>query len=276
MPNNSFLYFSEDAKAEIAALKEKVAELEAQNGILKHDKSMLHQQILELTDKYNKTLRNYEKLEYFTYMYNGLKQRFPTEDIETILKKYDQMQDYVYNAAKRIDEVEEEKTMLKQEAMEARKQVKLKDYTLQNDKLEISNMELFHRRQVENLELEISSQKNFQKEYEALTKKVFELFIECGEILDIFTNFKGYPELNANLETPIDCLEAIKRSIKLSSSKDMREFIKRVIISSNLLKRKYFPQALVDKFDPEKIYSQCCKYIESLENKIKRLEGKKL
>lgn len=257
-------------------MREKAADLEAQNLVLQKQNASLHQQIIQLHEKRDQTMRDYEKLEIFVDVYNALQEKFPNQDIRSILNKYDRMQDYLYDSLKRVNEVEEEKKALKDEASKIRKELEFKDNKLQNEMLEINNLERLHRRKVEGLELELSAQNNYKKDYDLLTNKVHELFIECSDILEVFTNFKENKELNASLQTPIECLDVLKRAIKISTPKSMQELLKKIIISANLLRRKYFPQTIVDKFDPDKLYDQCSKYIESLENQIKRLTNKKL
>lgn len=257
-------------------LKEKNADLEAQNLILQKENDALHKQIVESYDKRDLTMKNYEKLEIFLNIYNLLQEKFPNQDIRSILNKYDRMQDYVYRSVKQLDDVEDEKKLLRDQVNKLRKELEAKDHRLQNDMLEVNNLERLHRRKVEGLELELSAQSSYKKEYDLITNKVNELFMECSEVLEVYHSFKDDKELNASLSTPIECLDLLKRAIKISSSKTLREYLKKIIISANLLRRKYFPQSHSDKFDPDKLYDQCSKYIESLENQIKRLTNKKV
>ena len=256
-------------------LKEKVTDLESQNSILTRKNTMLHHQILELDEKRDHIAREFEKLELFIPMYEALTSKFPNEDITSILKKYDCLQDYCYTSAKRAEDIEEEKQLIKAELAQTKKELYGKDTRIQNEFNEVNNLEKNHRKKMESLELLVATQHDYRSEYQVLSHKIYEVFTECSDALQIYGDFKKHPELNPTLDTPVDCLEILKRCVKISTPKTMSEYLKKIIISANLLRRKFFKQSIVDKFDPDELYEQCSRYIEHLQNKLKRQTDKK-
>ena len=63
-------------------------------------------------------------------------------------------------------------------------------------------------------------------------------------------------------------LELLEKLIGVSSDEKKTAYLRKIIINANSLQRRFFPESVNDRFNPEKIYDRICSYIETLKGDI--------
>lgn len=54
------------------------------------------------------------------------------------------------------------------------------------------------------------------------------------------------------------------KMIQISTPEKMQEYLRKIIVSANMLQRKYLPEHVNEKFDPDKIYERILKLVNKL------------
>jgi hypothetical protein len=77
----------------------------------------------------------------------------------------------------------------------------------------------------------------------------------------------------ANIDNPEEMLQIMKKMVNISSQEKIQKYVRRIICSAYLLQRKYFPEYITEKFEPEKIYERAVKCLDSMQSTIMRLQS---
>jgi len=56
------------------------------------------------------------------------------------------------------------------------------------------------------------------------------------------------------VDDPEDLLEIISKTLKISTPEGYFRYLRKIIISANQLQRKFFPESVNSKFEPEEVY----------------------
>jgi len=260
---------NEALKGELNLLRGKVEDLEAENGILLRKTQLLDKQIMEMRDAEQTVKRNYQNLESLKPIYLSLKEHFPNDDIHSILAKYQKLEDNLLAYNDRIQELEVEKINMGDEKKAVLGEVRHKDLLLKEEEMKRNKLVDIYRNELESRSLELSQAEYFKDNYLKLNKKVMELYLEWSQEIEVF-NGKNKLGLKPELKDPIEILNIMSKMIKISTSKDLQNYLKRIIVSANLLLRRYFPENVNDRFDPDKIYEKIHKYIDNLHHKLEK------
>ncbi len=263
---------SESLKHELNILRGKLEDLEAENGILLRKTQLLDKQIMEMRDAEQQIKRNYQNLESLKPIYLSLKEHFPNDDIHSILGKYKKLEDCLLSYNDRIQDLEEEKGNLNVEKKQILGEIRNKDLLLKEEEMKRNKVVDIYRSELESRSLELSQAEYFKENYLKLNKKVVELYLEWSTEIEVF-NGKNKLGLKPELKDPIEILNIMSKMIKISTSRDLQNYIKRIIVSANMLLRKYFPENVNDRFDPDKIYEKIHKYIDNLHHKLEKVKS---
>jgi len=259
-------------KSELSLLRGKVEDLEAENGILLRKTQLLDKQIMEMREAEQQVKKNYQNLESLKPIYLSLKEHFPHDDIHSILGKYKKLEDNLLRYNDRIQELEEDKTVLNDEKKQVQNEVRNKDGLIKEEELKRNKLVDIYRSELESRSLELSQADYFKDNYLKVCRKILEVYLEWNKDLEIF-NGKNKLGLKPELKDPIEILSVMSKMIKISTSKDLQNYLKRIIVSANLLLRRYFPENVNDRFDPDRIYEKIHKYIDNLHHKLEKLKG---
>jgi len=227
---------------------------------------------MEMRDAEQQIKRNYQNLESLKPIYLSLKEHFPNDDIYSILAKYKKLEDNLLSYNDRIQELEVDKINLNDEKKQVLVEVKNKDILLKEEEMKRNKLVDIYRSELESRSLELSQAEYFKDNYLKLNKKVIELYLEWSTEIEVF-NGKNKLGLKPELKDPIEILNIMSKMIKISTSKDLQNYLKRIIVSANLLLRRYFPENVNDRFDPDKIYEKIHKYIDNLHIKLDKAKG---
>mgnify|MGYP001200026142 FL=1 len=226
--------------------------------------------MLSDTEEKQDLITKCQSLEFFQPVYEMLKTRFPNHSIKDVIARFDKLEAQCYEHLNRISQLEEEKLVIKNEGKKLEEALKDKDVKIKSDQQERNKIVNLYRHEMADMESEIMTRRNFEKDYLALSNKVIDMFTEWSANLKVYLDFETMPELNAKCRDPLEILEVMSRMIKITTPDSMQRYLRAIIVSANQLRRKYFPNSVNTKYDPDKIYDMCSKYIESLEKQIKR------
>ena len=216
--------------------------------------------------------RSYQNLEVVRPIYNSLKEYFPNDDISSILLKYQKLEENLLSFNDRIQELEVDKANLNEEKKKVLIEVRNKDFMLEDEEIKRNKLVEIFRSETESRQMEHKQAEYFKDNYLKVSRKITELYLEWSKDIEVF-NGKNKLSLKPELNDPIEILSILAKMIKISTSKDLQNYLKRIIVSANLLLRRYFPENVNDRFDPDKIYEKIHKYIENLHLKLDKLRA---
>lgn len=61
----------------------------------------------------------------------------------------------------------------------------------------------------------------------------------------------------------------MQRMIEINSNEKLQVYLRKIIVSANMLQRKYMPEFVNENFDPDKIYERILKLVDSLNRQVK-------
>jgi len=250
-------------------LRAKCEDLQAENGILIRKNQLLMSQINQMREAEEQIRKNHQNLESLKPIYQVLKEKFPHDDIKTILAKFDRLQTMCLDYSKRIDELEVEKQALNDEKNEIKKEVKQKEFLIKEEEMKRNKIIEAYRSQIETKELDATENNYYKENYKALFNKVINIFMKWSQGINVFDG-KNLLGIKPDLKDPLEMLDVMEKMIRISTSKDLQEYLKKIMVSANLLLRKFFPGSVNDRFDPDKIYEKITKYIESLHSELRK------
>lgn len=253
-------------------LSAQIEEVQKENAFLKRKTQMLQQDIIELTAKNEALRETVDRLEFLEPVYNALQTKFKDADVTNILAKIERLEGYCQEYVKRILELEEDLRRARGETRNIMAQMEEKSNVIQNEQQERNKLIKIFRDEISGLESEMKTKDNHQQDYLRLSNRVMSLYSNWVGKLDVYTNIDDQPSLNAKPNDPIEMLDIMERLVKITTPETMQKYIKSIIVSANQLRRKYLPKFVNIKFDPDKIYEMLNKYIQYLENEIKRLK----
>lgn len=253
-------------------LSAQIEEVQKENAFLKRKTQMLQQDIIELTAKNEALRETVDRLEFLEPVYNALQTKFKDADVTNILAKIERLEGYCQEYVKRILELEEDLRRARGETRNIMAQMEEKSNVIQNEQQERNKFIKIFRDEISGLESEMKTKDNHQQDYLRLSNRVMSLYSNWVGKLDVYTNIDDQPSLNAKPNDPIEMLDIMERLVKITTPETMQKYIKSIIVSANQLRRKYLPKFVNIKFDPDKIYEMLNKYIQYLENEIKRLK----
>lgn len=68
-------------------------------------------------------------------------------------------------------------------------------------------------------------------------------------------------------------LEMLEKNIIISTDIKLQSYLRKIIVSANMLQRKYLPEHVNEKFDPDKIYERILKLINKKDFINNKLEA---
>ena len=260
-------------KAEIKVLTQKWDDLKNENTIIVRKNQVLQHQIRQMKDYEEQMLKNQQTLDSLKPIYLALRDKFPNEDMKSIMNKYDRLEGYCINYVKRIEELEALVGNIKDEKNQIAKEIQRKDYLLKQEENERHSLVRVYRKELDGKELAIEDQVHLKNEYKKIFNKILDLYKKWSSKLTVYD---GNNELNlkSELSEPVEILDMMERIIKISATKDLQDYLKKIMISANILMRKFIPGSVNDKFDPDKIYDKLNKFIDILFSEVRKVNPK--
>jgi len=137
---------------------------------------LLSQQIAKCREQEELLRRNFSNLESLKPIYNQLRDKFPGEDIKTIINKYDRLEKYIVDFATKVDELEDEKRTAIEERNDIAKQMDKKDFVIKDEEIKRIKIAKEFREKLDAKEHELSEQNHYRDQYHRLNNQVIDLY----------------------------------------------------------------------------------------------------
>jgi hypothetical protein len=111
--------------------------------------------------------------------------------------------------------------------------------------------------------------KNYEKEYLLLTNRLVDLYHAWTDKIGVFNKMN---EVKEDLGEPLKLIHYLEKQLNFATNDKLAEYIRRIIVSANHLQRRYFPESVNEKYEPDKVYERIIKFILDLENANKKLK----
>ena len=235
--------------------RKKNEEISNENEKLIRKNQMLIKDVQNLKGENIKLHQELNKLENFKKIYLVFQERFPDQSLDKLIDRYLYLESFSLSLTRKINEIEDDKVHLKREFSDLQEKMEQNQIVLGQKNIDYERV--VNRLKRDNLENELSA-----KESEKYKEFYLQLF---HKIIQMFTKykiqFKSYfgnsdQEPTANLNDPVELLNLIDDCIKISSNEKLQGYLRRIIVSANLLQKTVFPDLAVEKFNPEKIYER--------------------
>jgi hypothetical protein len=256
-------------KEENKASLTKIEDLVAENLVINRKNQLLTNEMENLKSKLDVLMKNVSCIEHFVPAYNLLRENFPNQEANGILSSYNTLENYLIGHTKRIEDLEEERNVLKEDVNKAKKDIQTKKYELRDAEVEKNKLILNFRGEMNYKDALLEDTNRIQEDYKTLFNKVIDLYGRFQDKMKVYIT----GEVRSDLKDPVEILDVIGRMINISSQLDLQEYLKKIMVSANVLQRKHFPEHCNDKFDVDKIYERINKYIESLLHENARLKS---
>ena len=97
----------------------------------------------------------------------------------------------------------------------------------------------------------------FKEKYLVLFKNIYHIFVKWGEKNK---NYYFSPQEDGcpwtSLQDPVEMVHIMDKYMETSTNEKMQKYLRKIMVSANLLLRKYFPEHNKEKFNIEKIYEK--------------------
>lgn len=255
-------------KSETNKSIEAVKELGDENLILQQQSQNVLKNYNDVKCKYDNLYTHYMELKKFEPAYNKLKENFQENSVDKLIDKLKYLEEVNMNLVKKQSDFEDFIRILEHN--------KKKDIDDQQNKLiDLNNLNLKNEKMVESLRLQLQNQNNdflsvdsYKKEYTILFNKLIEVFTDLAKTNNLFFDPKDNFEPKAYLNDPLEVLDLIKKMVNLSTDKKLHDYVRKIIVHANVLQRKFFPENVNEKFEPEKIYERITQFINQLKGEI--------
>jgi vacuolar-type H+-ATPase subunit I/STV1 len=234
---------------------------------------LLAQELMKLRDEDESLRKKFSVLETFRPAYNLLCGKFPNEDVRSIIAKFDRLAEYVVEYTRSIGNLENEIALLRRENDKLRETIGSKETIIRNEEIQRSKIINNFRHEVDSRDLILNDNANFKDMYFKLFNRILTMYLDWTSVITVFDG-KNKMDIKPDLSDPFNLIDVMSKIIRVSTDDSAQKYITKIIVSANQLVRRYFPFAINEKFDPDKIYERTHKYIDKLQREIKRLNPK--
>ena len=148
-----------------------------------------------------------------------------------------------------------------------------KDFVIKDEEIKRIKIAKEFREKLDAKEHELSEQNHYRDQYHRLNNQVIDLYNQWRQGIEVYDG-KNKLDIKPDLTDPCAIVDVLKKMVKITTSKDLQKYLKKIIVSANLLLRKYFPEHVNERFDADKIYERIHKHIDYLHNELKRYNPK--
>ena len=247
-----------------------INELEKANEELMKKFKYTNRQLDDYRNKFNELDIENMNLKNFKNDIEIFNKKFPEISLNSVLNKYEFVQNFALELQDKITMKEIEIGSLNQ----ANKEIK---NCYENEKIynKKNRIERENELQIQNLQnafdeknSEIMEFEKFKKDYFELSAKIISLFSEWSKKNNIYNKKKEYQDTQINkLNNPLEILDLMYKLIEISTPESSKKYIRKIIVSANLIKRKFFPE-MTQEFDPDKFYYVVFEKMKKLNNEV--------
>jgi hypothetical protein len=130
-----------------------------------------------------------------------------------------------------------------------------------------------YRGEIELRDVALRETDQYKDNYTVIFKKILDLYNSWATHLHVFDG-RNKLGIKADLQDPIEILDTLIRFTKITTQDNLQNYLKKIIVSANQLMRKFFPEHVNEKFDPDKVYERLTKYVDKLHQALRRSDPK--
>ncbi|CAK59062.1 unnamed protein product (macronuclear) [Paramecium tetraurelia] len=254
---DKFIRENSELKDQLEMAKNKIFELQSSNESLNFKNQQLQKELKQSKVQLDDIKRVSVDLEKFLPEYRIMTKKFVDFSAEKIIDRYEYFENTVLTLTKKTADLEEDKRFLEKSLQQQKREFESKIQDLSMYKVQQSSNQNQNQDQP-NKELE-----QYKEMYMTLFKKIMNVYCNWTTKAKALLPDKMDDGPRANLVDPIEMLSNLEKMIQISSNEKLQAYLRKVIVSANLLQRKYFPEEVNLKFDPDKIYDRLVKYIDN-------------
>ena len=243
-----------------------------ENDKLIRRNQILTQNVKELSSKNEKLLQDIQKLESFKKSYNFFTEKFPNYSIEKFIDKFNYLENSCMIFSKRICDLEDDNRIIDQEKGIFVKKIEEINYKMDLKEMEKERVINKYQKENESTEKLMKDNEKFKDSYLELFRKILNIFSKWTEQIKIFYDPKNPIPPQANLQDPIEMLDILDKIINISTAERLQMYLRKIIVISNILQRKFFLEHVHEKFDPDKIFQRIITRFEKLDKEKEKLE----
>jgi len=246
--------------------KIELEELKMENEKLIRRNQILAQKITELSNKNEQLLQDIQKLENFKKSFNFFTEKFPNYSIEKFIDKFNYLENSCMIFSKRICDLEDDNRLIDQEKGNVEKKIEEIHYQMDVKEMEKDKMLYKYQKENENSEQLVKESEKYKVFYLDLFNKILNIFSKWTDKIKIFYDSKNHNPPQANIENPIEMLNILDKIITISTPERLQMYLRKIIVITNILQRKFFQENFNEKFDPDKIYARIINKFDKMEN----------
>ena len=251
-------------------------EIQLENDHLVRKNQLLTGELNELKAKMETLTQNYEKLSKFQTSYDLVMEKFPNQSLEKLLDKLEYLEKTGMEATRKIGELEDEKLTIEREKQALKHNYDQKYMEMNKREAEAErNMQIVKDQMGNKAEL-MHEASRYRDNYFLLFKNIVSLFTDWNNEIRIYFNpdpKQPTSEPQAALDDPIEILNLLKKMVRISTPESLQRYLRKIIVSANQLQREFFPGAVNEKFDPEKIYDRVWRMMKKMREENEKLKG---
>lgn len=242
-----------------------------ENDKLVRRNQILTQNVKELSSKNETLLQEIQKLENFKKSYKFFTEKFPNYSIEKFIDKFNYLENSCMTFSKRIIDLEDDNRAIDRQKTNIEKKIEQIHYQMELKEIESDKILSKFKQENENNEVFLKDNEKFKSSYLEVFKKILYLFSKWTDKIKIFYDLKNPVPPQASVDNPIEMLDILDKIITISTPERLQAYLRKIIVVANVLQRKFFPENVNEKFDPDKIYSRIIQKIANLENQRENL-----
>ncbi|EGR28817.1 hypothetical protein IMG5_168530 [Ichthyophthirius multifiliis] len=255
---------NEILKGDLEKSKDLIVELQTQNENQNWKNSCLKKDIEQINVNFDILKNNSSQLEVFIPEYKKLMLKFPGMNSNTLIHKFEKLENFCLELNKKSQELEIQKRELEQEKQKIKN---LFDSDVQELKIKETTRKKQTEMYLEKLkekEIELKDSDEYKKNYIQLQNRIINIYNKWNSKIKVYSTSRKDNEPIAHIKDPLEILDYMEKNIQISTSDRLQEYLRKIIVSANLLQRKYLPLFVNEKFDPDKIYERILKLVNNL------------
>lgn len=246
--------------------KKDADELKMENEKIFRRNQILSQNLKELRDTNEKLLQETQKLETFKKSYYFFTEKFPNYSIEKFIDKFLYLEESCLSFTKRICDLEDDNRAIDQEKLNIEKKIEQIHYKMDMKEFESERLLYKFQQENENAEKLLKDNDKYKESYLELFKRILNIFSKWTDKVKIFYDSKNPLPPQANVDDPVEMLDILDKIITISTPERLQLYLRKIIVITNVLQRKFFQENVNEKFDPDKIYNRIIQKIDKMEN----------
>ncbi|KAM3136163.1 hypothetical protein pb186bvf_011785 [Paramecium bursaria] len=247
--------------------KNQILELQSANESLNFKNLTMQKELKAAKLQLDQIKRGTVDLEKFIPQYKIISQKFPELSAEKLIDRYEYFENASLNLTKKVADLEEDKRLMEKQNVQIRKdyEIRLADMGQYkgNSPVLDTNIEL---------EQELKEALSYRDQYMLLFNKILQIYCDWSSKTKAFLPDKIDSGPRSKLVDPLEMLQNMEEMIKISSNEKLQGYLRKIIVSANLLQRKYLPENVNLKFAPDKIYDRLVKLLDSMNAQLQNLQ----